>query len=77
MESSENANILPEYYNHPNEQLDIKINYNNDKMLARHTSWIARASDIPIIDSIWGIMINQHCHVFDSYSKDHRIVGKN
>ena len=70
-------NILIDSYSLVEERLDPKVNYDGDRMLARHTKWIANSATIPIIESVWGIMINERCHVFDSYSKDHKISKQN
>lgn len=42
-----------------------------EKVIRRHTRWIANQTTVPIITGIFGTYINPHCHVLDSYDQKH------
>lgn len=62
-------NILINGYSLVDEKIDTKTVV-SDQMLKVHTRRIASSGSTPIIRSIFGTMINQFCHIFESYSKD-------
>jgi len=42
-----------------------------EKVIRRHTRWIALQSTVPIINTIFGVYINPHCHILESYDQKH------
>lgn len=43
----------------------------DDKTIKRNTRWIAKEADTPTVTTIFGIYINQGCHILPSFSHNY------
>ena len=45
------------------ETIDVTVDCKNTEKIKQHTRWIAKATECPVITSIFGTFENPHCYI--------------